>query len=191
MAVGFPSAGYLGHFIPSFLPGPGGVLYALILLVVALALIFAGRWIIKALAFLAVGLAGAAFGAVVGSVILGLLGTIIGGVLGFVVGGLIGLLLVHIGIGLALGYFGYLITSDLTHIFLVAVIVGVLLFVVGVIVTSRLLELATAILGGVILYGVLTFFGIASLFAVPIALVVSIIGFYVQHSRASLAPSSR
>jgi len=176
-------AAYGGHFLPGFLLGPGSTLYALVLLVLALALIFVGRSIIKALAFLVVGLAGATFGAVLGSLMLGLLGAILGAVLGFVVGGLVGLLLVHIGIGLALGYFGYVITRDITHVFLLAVIVAILLFVVGIVIASRILELGTAVLGGVILYGVLTFFGIAPFFAVLIVIVVSMVGFYLQYSR--------
>lgn len=190
MITSFPLVATTGHFLPRLLLGSGGILFALVLLVLALASMFAGRSIIKALAFLVVGFAGAAFGAVVGGLTLGLLGTILGAVLGFVVGGLIGLLLVHVGIGLALGYFGYLITRDLTHIFLLAVIVGVVLFTVGIVVTSRLMELGTAILGGVIFYGVLTFFGIAPFFAVIIALIVAIAGFYVQHNMSSFVRGS-
>jgi len=188
MISGSSLAAYGGHLLPRFLLGLGSTLYALVLLILALALIFAGRSIIKALAFLVAGLAGATFGAVLGSLVLGLLGTILGAVLGFVGGGLIGLLLVHIGIGLALGYFGYVITRDITHVFLLAVIAAILLFVVGIVIASRLLELGTAVLGGVILYGVLTVFGIAPFFAVLIAIVASITGFYLQYSRR---PSSQ
>ena len=44
-------------FFPHALSGPGGVIFAVILLVLSLALMFAGRSIIKGLAFLVVGLA--------------------------------------------------------------------------------------------------------------------------------------
>ena len=175
------------RFLPHFLQaGTGGVLYALVLLVVALALMFAGRSVIKTLAFLVVGLAGAAFGAAAGTLVLGVFGTILGAVVGFVIGGLIGLLLVHVGIGLALGYFGYLATRDLTHIFVLAVVVGIVLVFIGIIVTSKILELATALLGGVILYGVLLFFGAGPPLAFVVAALVAVAGFYVQY-RSSLS----
>ena len=179
------------HFLPRLLHGPGGVLYALVLLVVALALMFAGRSIIRTLAFLVVGLAGAAFGAGVGTIALGPLGTILGAVFGFVIGGLIGLLLVHIGIGLALGYFGYLVTRDVTHLFLLAVLVGIILFVVGLAIASKLLDLATSVLGGVIFYGVLTFFGVSPTLAFVVTVVAAAAGFYVQHRSSANRGSSK
>ncbi len=183
---GMAAAGF-GHFfatretfLPSALSSPGDMVFALILLLLSLALIFAGRSVIKGLAFLVAGLAGAALGLTLGSAFLGVIGAIIGGVLGFIVGGLIGLLLVHVGIGLALGYFGYLVASHLTHVFLLAAVVGVVLFIVGVALSNRLLELMTAILGGVILYGALVFFAISPLYAAVISIVLAAVGFYVQ-----------
>jgi hypothetical protein len=172
------------HFLPHFLTSPESLLYALVLLVVSLVLIFAGKSAIKALAFLVVGLAGAAFGAAAGTLVLGPIGTVLGAVIGFVIGGVIGLLLVHVGIGLALGYFGYLVTRDLTHIWLLAVTVGIVLFVAGVVITSKVLELATAVLGGVILYGVLTYFGVPPLFALIVAVVATIAGYFVQRNNS-------
>jgi hypothetical protein len=167
-------------FFPHALTGAGGVVFAIVLLAVSLALMFDGRSIIKGLAFLAVGLAGAAFGLAAGALLLGVIGAVIGGVLGFLVGGAIGLLLVDVGMGLALGYFGYLATRDLTNIFALAVVVGVILFFVGVVISGKLLELVTAILGGVVLYGVLVFFGLAPIYATVVSLVLAAAGFYVQ-----------
>ena len=185
MSVGSAPLSVVDHFLPHFLTVPGSFLYALVLLVLALALIFAGRSVVKALAFLVVGLAGAAFGAAAGTLVLGPIGTVLGAVVGFVLGGVIGLLLVHIGIGLALGYFGYLVTRDLTHVFLLAVAVGIVLLAVGIAMASKILEIATAVLGGVILYGVLTFFGLPPWLALVVAAVAAIAGYYVQRSNSA------
>ncbi|MGH9918652.1 MAG: hypothetical protein ACRD6W_07280, partial [Nitrososphaerales archaeon] len=101
-------------------------------------------------------------------------------VVGFLVGGAVGLLLVGVGMGLALGYFGYLVTRDLTNVFLLAVVVGIVLFFVGLAISSKLLDLVTAILGGVILDGVLVFFGVSPTYAAVISVVLAAIGFFVQ-----------
>jgi hypothetical protein len=172
-----------GSIFPQILSGSGGAVFAIILLALSLALLFYGLSIIKGLSFLVVGLAGAAFGLAVGGLFLGVIGAVIGGVLGFLVGGAIGLLLVHIGMGLALGYFGYLATRDLTHVFALALVVGIILFFVGVAISSKLLELVTAVLGGVIMYGVLVFFGASPLYAAVVSLVLAAAGFYVQHRK--------
>ena len=179
MVFALPEATF-GGFFPHAISGVGGDLFALVLLVVSLALMFRGRSIIKGLAFLVAGLAGAAFGLALGGLSLGPIGAIIGAILGFLVGGALGLLLVHVGMGLALGYFGYLATRDLTHIFVLAVVSGVVLFVVGVAISSKLLDLVTALLGGLILYGVLVFFGVSQPLAAVVSLVLAIAGFYVQ-----------
>ena len=173
------SAFAMGNFLPH-LSGFGGSVFAVILALVALALMFSGRSIIKGLAFLAVGFAGAAFGLAVGGSFLGVVGAVIGGVLGFLVGGAVGILLVDVGMGLALGYFGYLATRDLTNVFVLAVVVGIVLFFVGVFISSKLLDLVTAVLGGVILDGVLIFFGVSPPLAAVISVVLAAAGFFVQ-----------
>jgi hypothetical protein len=167
-------------FFPHALSGFSGSVFAVILLGLSLALMFYGRSIIKGLAFLAVGFAGAAFGLAVGGIFLGVIGAVIGGVLGFLLGGMVGLLLVNVGMGLALGYFGYLATRDLTNVFVLAVAVGIILFFVGVAVSSKLLDLVTAVLGGVILDGVLVFFGVSPPYAAVISLVLAAAGFFIQ-----------
>jgi len=169
-----------GSLFPHVLSGFSGSVFAIVLALVALGLMFAGRSIIKGLAFLVVGLAGAAFGLAAGGLFLGVIGAVIGGVMGFIIGGLIGILLVHVGMGLALGYFAYLVTRNLTHSLLLAVVVAIVLFFVGVAVSSKLLDLVTAVLGGVILDGVLVFFGVSPPYAAVISVVLAAIGFYVQ-----------
>ncbi|MDA4117566.1 MAG: hypothetical protein OK455_04400 [Thaumarchaeota archaeon] len=194
VASGFGPLQVTPGFLPAAITSPGNVVFAIILLLLSLALMFAGRSVIKGLAFLVAGLAGAAFGLTVGALFLGVIGAIIGGVLGFVVGGIIGTLLVHVGIGIALGYFGYLAASYLTHIFVLAVLFGVVLFVIGVAFSSKLLELMTATLGGVILYGVLAFFAVPPLYAAIISVLLAIAGFYVQreaHRRGGIGGTSR
>jgi hypothetical protein len=168
---------------PHFISGLGGSAFALVLGVVALALIFAGRSIIKGLAFLVVGLAGAGFGVAVGGSILGVVGAVIGGVAGFLLGGLIGILLVDLGMGLALGYFAYLATRYLTHSLLLAVVVGIVLFFVGVAISSKLLELVAAIIGGLVLYNVLVFFGLAPFDSAVVSILLAAAGFFVQQNR--------
>lgn len=172
-----------GSLFPHALSGFSGSVFAIILAIVALGLMFAGRSIIKGLAFLVVGLAGAAFGLAAGGPLLGVIGAAIGGVIGFIIGGLIGVLLVHVGMGLALGYFAYLVTRNLTDSLLLAVVVGIALFFVGVAISSKLLELVAAVVGGVVFYSVLVFFGAAPLLAAVVSIVLAAAGFYVQTSR--------
>jgi hypothetical protein len=172
-----------GTPFPHFISGLGGSVFALVLGLVALALIFAGREVIKGLAFLVVGLAVAAFGVATGGLLLGVVGAIVGGVAGFLVGGLIGLLLVDFGMGLALGYFAYLVTRFLTHSLILAVIVGIILFFVGIAISSKLLELVTAAVGGLVLYSVLVFFGVVPFDSAVVSLLLAVVGFFVQRSR--------
>ena len=172
-----------GSIFPHAISGFGGLVFAVILLVVSLGLIFAGRSLIKGLSFLVVGLAGAAAGLAAGGLLLGWIGAAFGALVGFIVGGMIGVLLLHVGMGLALGYFGFLATRDLSHSFLVAVAVGVVLFFVGVAISTKLMELVTAAIGGVILYEVLLFFALAPSYAGLVSLVLAAAGFCVQETK--------
>jgi hypothetical protein len=172
-----------GGIFPHAISGFGGLIFAVILLVASLGLIFAGRSLIKGLSFVVVGLAGAAAGLAAGGLLLGWIGAAIGALVGFIVGGMIGVLLLHVGMGLALGYFGFLATRDLSHSFLIAVAVGVVLFFVGVAISNKLMELVTSIIGGVILYEVLLFFALAPLYAGLVSLVLGAAGFYVQETK--------
>jgi len=172
-----------GSIFPHALSGLGGLVFTVVLLVVSLGLMFAGRSLIKGLSFLVVGLAGAAFGLAAGGLLLGLIGAAIGGVVGFIVGGLIGVTLLNVGMGLALGYFGFLATRDFSHSFLVAVAAGIVLFFVGVAISNKLMELVTAVIGGVILYEVLLFFALAPLYAALASVVLAAAGFYAQETK--------
>lgn len=170
-------------FFPQVFSGSGGTIYALALTLVALALLFAGRSVVKGLVFLVAGLAGAAFGAALAEPLLGTGGVVLGGVVGFLVGGVIGVLLMEFGIGLATGYFGYLAMLHLTGSHFLSEVVGVVLFLVGLAVSWSLLELATSVLGGIIIYGVLIFFGVAPFLAAVLAVVLTAAGVYVRWER--------
>jgi len=170
------------RIFPHALSGFGGLVYAVILTLVALGLMFAGSRIIKGLGFLVVGFAGAAFGIAIGGTVLGLIGSIFGAFFGFLIGGVIGLFLVSIGMGLALGYFAYLATNYLTHSVAFALIVGIALFLVGLAISRKLLAVVTAALGGIILYSVMVYFGFSSLEAGLLAFVFALAGYLVQRS---------
>jgi hypothetical protein len=148
----------------------------LVLLVISLLLIFAGRKVVKALAFLVVGLIGASVGGSLGAQYLsslGWLGSLLGLLLGFFAGGLLGLFLVRVGIGLAVGYAAYLLTLDVVSSETAAFVVGVVFFVVGMVLYNKILTLVTAVAGGFLLYDALTFYidpGVAVVFAVLVTL---------------------
>ncbi|MCS4540278.1 MAG: hypothetical protein HYU03_06290 [Thaumarchaeota archaeon] len=146
-------------------------------------LIFAGRIFIKVLVFILAGIAGAALGGYLGGMLLQIVGSIVGSFLGFIVGGILGVVLIRLGIGLALGYFGYSITRHLTGIFAFALLVGALLFIVGILLADRMVELFTAFLGALLLFGVLAYLGASPAIAALVAVTLGIVGFYVQLKR--------
>lgn len=176
---------------PHALKGTGADVYAAILALIALGLIFAGRSIIKGLAFLVAGFAGAALGLTLGAAVLGVLGSIVGGVLGFLVGGFIGIFLVQFAMGIALGYFAYLVTRFLTHSLVFGLAAGIVFFVVGLALSGRLLELVTAAIGALVLYGVLIFFGLSPVGAAVISIVLGVAGFLIQRNRHRNEPRWR
>ena len=131
-------------------------LLLLALLGVSLGLIFAGRTLVKVIAFLLVGFAGASAGGVLAAHFLTPAWDFVGILLGFVVGGLLGVALVSIGIGLALGYAGYLLALDLAFGVTIALVAGVIFFIVGLVLSGKILSVATAVAGGLLLFSLLT-----------------------------------
>ncbi len=155
----------------------------LAMLVVSLLLIFAGRKVVKALAFLVVGLIGASIGGEFAAkylTSLGSFGTILGVLIGFVAGGLIGLLLVRVGIGLAVGYAAYLVTVDLVSSTIVALVVGFVFFVVGWLLYNKILSLVTAVAGGFLLYDALRLYGLDPTVSTVLAVLVTLAGIWVN-----------
>lgn len=151
------------------------------LLAVSLAMIFAGGTLAKVLAFLAVGVAGAALGGSLAVQYLSQSWAIVGLLLGFAVGGMLGVVLLSVGVGLALGYAGYLVALDFALGTTVAIVVGVVFFVVGLALSSRIIGLATAVLGGLLLFGALTqYAGLSLAFGTLLAGALTLAGLWVQ-----------
>jgi hypothetical protein len=155
---------------------------AAVLLLVALSvtLAFAGRQLIKALAFIITGIIVGVVGASIGMSYLGTFGAILGGAAGFLIGGFLGILFVFVGIGIALGYLGYSATNVLVGSELLAIVAGAVLFIVGVVLANELLSIATAILGGVLLFDVMTYLGMGFVIPAISAIMVAVLGAWVQ-----------
>jgi hypothetical protein len=179
------------HLLGNLIPQPTGFLLALILLALSLVLIFAGRRMVKTVVFLIAGIAGAAVGAAAGAILLGVIGLVVGGIVGFVIAGLLGYLLLHLGIGIAMGYFAFEAVRSLTGSFIVSALAGIIFFIVGIILTNRVLEFVTAFIGGLIFYSVAVFFGLPTPIAAFASIVIAALGFFSQmRSKRKSVPSS-
>ncbi len=153
------------------------------MLVVSVLLIFAGRTVVKVLAFLVVGLVGASVGGVLAAQFLagaGTLGIVLGFLLGFVIGGFIGVLLIAVGIGLALGYGAYVLTSSFVSGTTVPLLAGILFFIIGLALYNKILSLVTAVAGGFLFFDVLQLYGLDQTLAVIIAALATLAGIWVQ-----------
>jgi hypothetical protein len=153
------------------------------MLAVSLVLVFAGRTVVKVIAFLVVGLVGASIGGMLAAQYLvgsGTLGTLLGVLLGFFIGGLIGVVLVAVGIGLAFGYAAYLLTTTLVTGTMIPLIAGFVFFIVGLALYNKVLGVVTALAGGLLFFDVLTLYGLGSTLAVVLAAGVTLAGIWVQ-----------
>jgi len=165
------------------------------MLVVSLILIFAGRTVVKVLAFLVVGLIGASIGGELAAQYLtgtGSLGAVLGVVVGFVLGGILGVMLVAVGIGLAIGYAAYVLTADLVSGTTVPLIVGFIFFIVGLALYNKILSFVTAVAGGLLLFDVLELYGLDPTVSVIVAGVLTVLGIWVQegsHRRKLAQPN--
>lgn len=153
------------------------------LLGLSLILVFAGRAIVKVIAFLIVGLAGASIGGMLGAQYLasmGASGALLGILLGFVLGGLLGVVSVAVGIGLAIGYAAYLLALDFAASTTIAIAVGVALFIVGVAISGKVLGVVTAVAGGLLFFDVLRVYGLGLPLATIFAAAITFAGIWVQ-----------
>ena len=160
----------------------------IVMLVVSLLLIFAGRKVIKALAFLVVGLIGASIGGVLGAqylASLGVFGRVLGILIGFFVGGLMGIVLVALGIGVAVGYGAYLLTLDIVSNSTAAIVVGIIFFIIGLALYSKILSLVTAVAGGFLFYDALRLYNLNPILATLLAAVLTLAGILVQYRSRS------
>lgn len=166
-------------FVPA-LPRIATVGAALVALVIALALIFAGRFVIRVIAFLGVGIAFALVAASFGASILGIFGYVVAGIFGFIVGGILSIFLLPLAIGVATGLLAYDLMRALFHVFFVSLIVGVIFFIVGVLISMKILSLAAVVFGGILLFDVLEFFHFPPLIALIVVFLLGVIGFWTQ-----------
>jgi hypothetical protein len=154
------------------------------MLVVSLLMIFAGRKVVKVLAFLVVGLVGASIGGILGAqylASLGSFGRILGVLIGFFTGGLIGVMLVAVGIGVAAGYAAYLLTLDVVPNTTVAIVIGVIFFIVGLALYNKILSIVTAVVGGFLFYDALRLYGLNLALSTALAILVTLAGIWVQY----------
>ncbi len=156
------------------------------LLALSLVLIFAGKTLVKVVAFFVVGIAGAAFGGTLAAQYLAPSWQVVGMILGFVIGGMLGVALIALGIGVALGYAAYVVALDLAFGPTAALIAGVVFFIVGLALSGKILTVGTALVGGLLLFNVLTHYGFGSTMATLVASALTLVGLWVQ-----LAPQRR
>lgn len=174
----FGLQGMLAH-----LTGLSGTTLLLLLVVLSMVLVFAGRKLVKALAFIMSGLVVGSIGAsLVTSYISGTgsIGGVLGAIIGFFVGGFIGLALIYLGIGIGIGYLGYEITVTYVPSEIISIIVGIVFFALGVILANKILSIATSVLGGTLLYEVLTNFGAGFIVSLSLAAWVGLLGMWIQ-----------
>ncbi len=153
------------------------------MLAVSLVLIFAGRTVVKVVAFLVVGLIGASIGGTLAAQYLvgsGGLGTLLGFMLGFVIGGLIGVVLIGVGIGLAIGYGAYLLATSYVSGTTIPLVVGIVFFIIGFAFYNRILSAVTAVAGGLLLFDVLQLYGLDQTLAIVVAAGATLAGIWVQ-----------
>ena len=164
----------------------------LVLLVVSLLLIFFGRTVVRVLAFLVVGLIGAALGGMLMAEYLpglGTLGSVFGVLVGFVLGGFVGLMLLALGIGLAIGYAAYLLAIDVVGNTTVALVAAVVFFILGAVLYKKILTVATAIAGGLLLFDALRLYFDPTVAGVVAALV-TLVGLWFNLARRRRAHAS-
>jgi hypothetical protein len=172
------------RFLPLYpfptLPGDLSLLSIAILLGVSLALIFAGRIVIKGIAFILVGLGAALVGSSLGSLFMGTTGALLGGVLGFVAGGVLGVILLPLSIAFALGYAGYTLGGNSLSLGALSIVVAVVLFVIALVLSGKILALVSTVLGCLILFNLAILEGLDPLAATVAVFIMGAMGFIVQ-----------
>jgi len=165
--------------VPAMAHVPGDVLF-LALLVVSLALIFAGGTLAKALAFIVVGLLGAVFGGIIVAQYISPQWDLVGVLVGFVIGGLLGMALLPLGVGLVVGYAAYIVALGFGLSTTAGLVAGVIFFIVGLALSSKILKVVTAVAGGFLLFNVLVYFGLDPLVSTLVSAALTVVGLWVQ-----------
>ena len=162
------------------MPGPVPTTTALVTIFIGLGLAFLGRKIVKILVFLGAGMAGAGLALKFLEPRFAQPIPLIGMVVAFIIMGFIGLGLMKFAFALMLGIVGYLITMNYTPQMIMGILGGAILFVVGWILFKYYLSIATAFAGAVIVFSSLKVLVIPSTISLLIAVLVGIVGAYVQ-----------
>ena len=174
--------------IPEMAHVPADLLF-LTLLVVSLALIFAGGTLAKVVAFLVMGLVGAVLGGVVVAQYISPQWDLVGILFGFIIGGLLGVVLLPLGVGLVVGYAAYIVTLGFGLSSTAALVAGFLFFIIGLVLSSKILVVITAVGGGFLLFNVLAYFGFDPLASAFVTAALTLAGLWVQMaSRRRMAP---
>ncbi|GBC68775.1 hypothetical protein HRbin01_00460 [archaeon HR01] len=153
---------------------------SLVMVAVALALIFIGRKIAKVLAFIAGGIVLALLVLTYLDQYLGGVLTIAGAVVGFLVGGVLAIVLLRLGIGIAMGIISYYIAVWAGAELIVGILVGLVFFAVGFLLADKILSVITAVLGALIAVQALIFLGLPFIVSLSIAVILAVLGMYVQ-----------
>ena len=170
-------------YLPNMPPIPAhfpAELLLLALLGTSLVLIFAGRTLAKVVVFLVVGLVGAAFGGSLAAQYLSPQWGLIGLLLGFVIGGLMGVALLPLGVGLVVGYAGYLVALRFGLATIMDIFAGVAFFVVGAVPSGTIRGALTPVAGGILLFDVLVQYGLGPTLATLVAALLTIAGLWMQ-----------
>lgn len=157
-----------------------GTLALLALLAAAVALLFAGRQVIRALVFLLAGSAGAVLGSALATAMLGQAYAFLGLIAGLLSVGLLSLALLPLGVGLALGYYGYLAVGEIAPGGLAPMVAGLILFVVGAYLAGKILSVASVLLGGLLLFNTLGLVGATASQSIALSGLLAVLGLLVQ-----------
>ena len=157
----------------------GSLLTGLILMLLGLILVFAGRGVIKFIAFLIGGIIGGLAASIIMAPYLGG-ATILAGIIGFILVGALTQLLLPVGAGLIAAALTYLFLKPLLNV-IFALILAVIMFLIVLMLFNKTLEVGTAFLGSLIfLMGIRQFISLDIYLSLLIIAVLTAIGCIVQ-----------
>lgn len=160
----------------------GSLLTGLILMLLGLILVFAGRGVIKFIAFLIGGIIGGLAASIIMAPYLGG-ATILAGIIGFILVGALTQLLLPVGAGLIAAALTYLFLKPLLNV-IFALILAVIMFLIVLMLFNKTLAVGTAFLGSLIfLMGIRQFISLDIYLSLLIIAVLTVIGCIVQLRR--------
>ena len=157
----------------------GSLLTGLILALLGLILVFAGRGVIKFIAFLIGGIIGGLAASIIIAPYLGG-ATILAGIIGFILVGALTQLLLPVGAGLIAAALTYLFLKPLLNV-IFALILAVIMFFAVLMLFNKILAVGTAFVGSLIfLMGIRQFISLDIYLSLLIIAVLTAIGCIVQ-----------